>query len=274
MKNQITRTITGIIYVAMIVGGLCVHPYLFLLVFSVITGLMLWEFYGLLEHYGNISLDRPIITIGGVYLFIASFVYAAGLSDGKIFLPYILFLMYLFISELYNKKTVNHIHNWSYKLFGQVYCAAPFTLLNFIALGSGLSFTPWFVLALFVFVWINDSGAFLVGSQIGKHRLFERISPKKSWEGFVGGALFTLASSLVFAHYFSEISLYIWLGLSATIVVFATLGDLTESLLKRTLGVKDSGKLLPGHGGMLDRFDSIIMAIPALYIYLKLFIQN
>jgi phosphatidate cytidylyltransferase len=155
-----------------------------------------------------------------------------------------------------------------------VYCAAPFSLLNFIALGSELSFTPWFVLALFVFVWINDSGAFLVGTQIGKHRLLERISPKKSWEGFVGGLLFTLASSLVFAHFFSEISLYIWLGLSATIVVFATLGDLTESLLKRTLGVKDSGKLLPGHGGMLDRFDSIIMAIPALYIYLKLFIQN
>jgi phosphatidate cytidylyltransferase len=235
---------------------------------------MLWEFYGLLEHYGNTSLNKPIVTLAGVYLFFASFEYAAGQADGKIFLPYILFIMFLFISELYNKKTVNHIHNWSYTLFGQVYCAAPFALLNFMVLGSELTFTPWFVLALFVFVWINDSGAFLVGSQMGKHRLFERVSPKKSWEGFVGGLLLTLASSFVFAHYFSEPGLYGWLGLSAIIVVFATWGDLVESLLKRSLGVKDSGTLLPGHGGMLDRFDSVLMAIPALYIYLKLFIQN
>ena len=114
----------------------------------------------------------------------------------------------------------------------------------------------------------NDTGAYCIGSMLGKHRLFERISPKKSWEGSVGGALFALASSFAFAHYFPFMGMGQWVGLALTIVVFGTWGDLTESLLKRQLGIKDSGNILPGHGGMLDRFDSTLMAIPAAVVYL------
>ena len=128
-------------------------------------------------------------------------------------------------------------------LFGQIYCAGSFSLLNFITsvpnTPGEIVHIPYFALAIFVFVWVNDTGAYLVGSMLGKRRLFERISPKKSWE-----------------------------------VVFGTWGDLIESLMKRTLGVKDSGHVLPGHGGMLDRFDSVMMAIPAAYIYIELFIRN
>lgn len=277
MKNLITRTLTGAIFVAVIVGGIYFSPYTFLLVFSLVVGLSLWEFYGLLKIYEQSLVKRLISSIGGVYLFIASFGYAHELTDGKVFLPYLLFILYLFIVELYNKKS-NPVNNWAFAFLGQVYCAASFSLLNFIssvpdAPGEVL-YNPTLVLALFVFVWLNDTGAYLVGSTFGKHRLFERISPKKSWEGFIGGLIVALASSQLFAYYLPDIGWYHWLGLSATVILFATWGDLTESLLKRTIGVKDSGNLLPGHGGMLDRFDSVMMAIPAMYVYLELFIRN
>lgn len=277
MKNLITRALAGAIFVAIIISGICIHPYLFLLVFSLVVALTLWEFYGLLNHYKNALPERIISTLGGVYLFFSSFAYVNELSGKEIFLPYLLFLMYVFIAELYRKES-NPINNWAYTLLAQVYCAGSFSLLNFIIcipdMSGAVVFTPLFVLALFVFVWLNDTGAYLVGSAIGKHRLFERISPKKSWEGFWGGLFVALLSSQLFAYYIPELSWYNWLGLSAVVVLFATWGDLIESLLKRTLAIKDSGHIIPGHGGMLDRFDSILMAIPAMYIYLELFIRN
>ena len=137
-----------------------------------------------------------------------------------------------------------------------------------------MSYTPLFIMAIFIFVWLDDTGAYLVGSLIGKHKLFERISPKKSWEGFFGGLILSLASSQAFAWFAPEINRMNWLGLAATVVLFGTWGDLIESLLKRTLGVKDSGNVLPGHGGMLDRFDSVMLAVPTSYIYIELFIRN
>lgn len=268
---------TGIIFVAVLLGAICSHPYAYLIVFSLITGLTLWEIYGLMKHYQNASVQRAIGSLGGVYLFFATFVYANGMGGGKIFLPYLLFLMYTLIGELYYKAE-KPINNWAFTLFAQIYCAGFFSLLNFIAAipdtPGEIAYTPLFVLAIFVFVWVNDTGAYVVGSQIGKRRLFERISPKKSWEGFYGGLFFALVASQVFSCFVPDVSWYNWLGLAATIVVFGTWGDLTESLLKRTLGVKDSGHVLPGHGGMLDRFDSVLMATPAAYIYIEYFIRN
>ena len=245
MKNLITRALTGIIFVAVLVGAIYFHSYYFLTVFGLITGLSLWEFYGLVKHYENAAIKRFVSSLGGAYLFAATFGYANGLVGGNIFLPYLLFLMYTMITELYDKAS-NPINNWALTLFGQIYCAGSFSLLNFITsvpnTPGEIVHIPYFALAIFVFVWVNDTGAYLVGSMLGKRRLFERISPKKSWEGFY--------------------------------VVFGTWGDLIESLMKRTLGVKDSGHVLPGHGGMLDRFDSVMMAIPAAYIYIELFIRN
>lgn len=121
-----------------------------------------------------------------------------------------------------------------------------------------------------MFIWLSDTGAYCVGSLIGKHRLFERISPKKSWEGSIGGGIVSLASAFVFAQYFFFLNVWQWMGLALVVVIFGTWGDLTESLLKRQLGIKDSGNILPGHGGMLDRFDSALMAIPAVVVYLML----
>ena len=276
MKNLIIRALTGIIFVVLI-SAIYIHPIFFLILFCIITGLTLWEFGGLVKHYENANLQRTVNVLGGVYLFIATFVYANGLTDGKIFLPYLLFIMLTMIAELYYKAP-NPINNWAFTLFAQVYCAGSFSILNFIGAEPGtpgvMSYTPLFIMAIFIFVWLDDTGAYLVGSLIGKHKLFERISPKKSWEGFFGGLILSLASSQAFAWFAPEINRMNWLGLAATVVLFGTWGDLIESLLKRTLGVKDSGNVLPGHGGMLDRFDSVMLAVPASYIYIELFIRN
>ena len=277
MKNLIIRALTGIIFVVVLISAIYIHPIFILILFCIITGLTLWEFGGLVKHYENANLQRTVNVLGGVYLFIATFVYANGLTDGKIFLPYLLFIMLTMIAELYYKAP-NPINNWAFTLFAQVYCAGSFSMLNFIGAEPGtlgiMSYTPLFIMAIFIFVWLDDTGAYLVGSLIGKHKLFERISPKKSWEGFFGGLILALASSQAFAWFAPEINRMNWLGLAATVVLFGTWGDLIESLLKRTLGVKDSGNVLPGHGGMLDRFDSVMLAVPASYIYIELFIRN
>ena len=277
MKNLIIRALTGIIFVVVLISAIYIHPIFFLILFCIRTGLTLWEFGGLVKHYENANLQRTVNVLGGVYLFIATFVYANGLTDGKIFLPYLLFIMLTMIAELYYKAP-NPINNWAFTLFAQVYCAGSFSILNFIGAEPGtpgvMSYTPLFIMAIFIFVWLDDTGAYLVGSLIGKHKLFERISPKKSWEGFFGGLILSLASSQAFAWFAPEINRMNWLGLAATVVLFGTWGDLIESLLKRTLGVKDSGNVLPGHGGMLDRFDSVMLAVPASYIYIELFIRN
>ncbi len=277
MKNLIIRALTGIIFVVVLISAIYIHPIFFLILFCIITGLTLWEFGGLVKHYENANLQRTVNVLGGVYLFIATFVYANGLTDGKIFLPYLLFIMLTMIAELYYKAP-NPINNWAFTLFAQVYCAGSFSILNFIGAEPGtpgvMSYTPLFIMAIFIFVWLDDTGAYLVGSLIGKHKLFERISPKKSWEGFFGGLILSLASSQAFSWFAPEINRMNWLGLAATVVLFGTWGDLIESLLKRTLGVKDSGNVLPGHGGMLDRFDSVMLAVPASYIYIELFIRN
>ena len=271
MKNLIIRALTGIIFVVVLISAIYIHPIFFLILFCIITGLTLWEFGGLVKHYENANLQRTVNVLGGVYLFIATFVYANGLTDGKIFLPYLLFIMLTMIAELYYKAP-NPINNWAFTLFAQVYCAGSFSILNFIGAEPGtpgvMSYTPLFIMAIFIFVWLDDTGAYLVGSLIGKHKLFERISPKKSWEGSIGGGVVAIGVSFILAHYFPFMSMMEWAGLALAVVIFGTWGDLTESLLKRQLHVKDSGNILPGHGGMLDRFDSSLMAIPAAVVYL------
>lgn len=274
LKNLLIRTVTGIIFVGVMVCAICYSSFSFLLLFGLVTGLTVWEFSGLLKNYEKSSMQRMVNVIEGVYLFTASFLYANNYVDSKIFLPYLLLLMLSMIGELFFKAP-NPINNFAFSFLTQVYCAGSFSLLNFIGTApDGNAYSPLLVLALFIFIWVNDTGAYVVGSMIGRNKMFERISPKKSWEGFFGGLIFVLAASLLFVWYEPVINCYKWLGLAATITIFGTLGDLIESLIKRTLKIKDSGNILPGHGGMLDRFDSIIMAIPASYIYIRLFIQS
>ncbi len=274
MKNNfILRTVTGILFVVVLVGGILYNPLSFGLLFTVISALSVHEFAQLVNKSGEISINKTITSLGGAYLFLALMSFCTQQNAGaRVFLPYLGILLYLMITELYLKKK-NPIGNWAYSMLSQLYVALPFALLNVLAFNDSpetgsVSYNPILPLSVFVFIWLSDTGAYCVGSLIGKHRLFERISPKKSWEGSIGGAMFSIASSFVFAHYFPFMPWWQWAGLAMVAVVFGTWGDLTESLMKRQLGIKDSGNILPGHGGMLDRFDSALIAIPAAVVYL------
>jgi len=277
MKNFIIRTITGIIFVAAIVSCF-LRPEAMVLLFSIITGLTIWEFTGLVNEHEDVNVNRFISTVAGVYFFYAMTYYCsdmyAGIAKSVVFIPYLVTIVYLLVAELYLKQK-DPIQDWAYTMLAQMYIALPFSLINVLAFNATsegfVAFNTLLPLSIFVFLWVNDSGAYCVGSLIGRHKLFPRISPGKSWEGSIGGAVFVLAAAYAISYFLDTdqmLAMPVWLGLGLVVVIFGTWGDLVESLFKRTLGIKDSGNILPGHGGMLDRFDSSLLAIPAAVIYL------
>ena len=271
-SNFLQRAITGILFVGVLVGCILYDPWTFSALFVVISALTIREFGHLINQVEGVSINKNITMLAGVYLYMAVMAFCTNLSGSKIFLPYLLLIMYLMISELYLKKE-NPVMNWAYSMLSQLYIALPFAMLNVLSfhtspMDTSVSYNPILPLSVFVFIWLSDTGAYCVGSLIGRHRLFERISPKKSWEGSIGGGIVAIGSSFIFAHYFPIMNMAEWAGLALIVVVFGTWGDLTESLLKRQLHIKDSGAILPGHGGMLDRFDSALRAIPAAVVYL------
>ena len=271
-SNFLQRAITGILFVGVLVGCILYDPWTFSALFVVISALTIREFGHLINQVEGVSINKNITMLAGVYLYMAVMAFCTNLSGSKIFLPYLLLIMYLMISELYLKKE-NPVMNWAYSMLSQLYIALPFAMLNILSfhtspMDTSVSYNPILPLSVFVFIWLSDTGAYCVGSLIGRHRLFERISPKKSWEGSIGGGIVAIGSSFIFAHYVPIMNMAEWAGLALIVVIFGTWGDLTESLLKRQLHIKDSGAILPGHGGMLDRFDSALMAIPAAVVYL------
>lgn len=278
MKNNfIQRAITGIIFVGVLIGCILGGPISFTLLFALITALTIHEFGVIISKQPDVEINKPICMLAGVFLFFG-FAYL-GVMPGQteILIPYLFLIIYLLVSELYLKKK-NPLNNWAYAMMSQIYIALSFAMLNVLAYHSignegelsnyQVQYNPILPLSIFIFTWINDTGAYCTGMLFGKHRLFERISPKKSWEGSIGGGVFSIIAAIVMAHYFPFMPISIWIGLALTVVIFGTLGDLTESLLKRIIGIKDSGNILPGHGGMLDRFDSTLMAVPAAVVYL------
>lgn len=273
-SNFIQRAITGVIFVGVLVGCILGGPISFSLLFALITALTIHEFGTIVSKQPDVEINKPICMLAGVFLFFG-FAYL-GVMPGQteILIPYLFLLIYLLVSELYLKKK-NPLNNWAYAMMSQIYVALSFAMLNVLAYHSvggtspyQIQYNPILPLSIFIFTWINDTGAYCTGMLFGKHRLFERISPKKSWEGSIGGGVFSIIAGVIMAHFFPFMSIGVWIGLALTVVIFGTWGDLTESLLKRTLGIKDSGNILPGHGGMLDRFDSTLMAVPAAVVYL------
>ncbi|MGP1481400.1 MAG: phosphatidate cytidylyltransferase [Hoylesella enoeca] len=276
-KNLIVRTITGVLFIAIMVSGF-LRPQAMVFLFSLITGLTIWEYCSLVNELKTVTVNRFIATVAGVYFFLA----VAGINSGYIqtngvFVPYLLTIVYLFVSELYTRNE-NAIHDWAYTMLSQMYIALPFSMINVLAFRQApdgdIHYYYLLPLSVFIFLWTNDTGAYCSGSLLGKHKLFPRISPAKSWEGSIGGALFVLIAAAVVGYLESQsnalsgLTIVQWLDLGLVVTVFGTWGDLVESLFKRTLGIKDSGNILPGHGGMLDRFDSSLMAIPASVVYL------
>lgn len=278
MKNLILRSLTGAVYVALICAAVLLGGWWFIALFSLFTILALNEFYGLCNSSsgGENAITRVLDIAGGLILSIGLGCVNIGLLSpftvrvlgGTFFTVYLLYLVVRLVAQLYSQES-SPLSNLAYSYMGQMYIALPLGLMSmYYTFPDG----PAMLLAMFVMIWLSDTGAFLVGSLIGRHKLFPRISPGKTWEGFFGGVLFAVGSAFVFKlcfpAFFTAFSLGTLCGLGLVVSIFATWGDLVESLIKRTLGVKDSGSLLPGHGGILDRIDSLLLVIPASLLYL------
>lgn len=273
MNNFIVRTITGIFFVAAIVGSF-MEPRAMVLLFALVTGLTIWEFTGLVNQHRQAQVNRLISTVAGIYLFLAMAGACSGIAPAQtVFIPYLISIIYLLVAELY-LKSKDPIQNWAFTMMAQSYIALPFATLNVLAFPAEGLYSWVLPLSVFVFLWLNDTGAYCFGSMLGRHKLFPRISPGKTWEGSIGGGVVVVGAAVLVWHLLalngqpSGLSALEWAGLGLTVVIFGTWGDLVESLFKRTLGIKDSGHILPGHGGMLDRFDSSLLAIPAAVVYL------
>ena len=277
MNNFIVRTITGVLFVSVLVCSF-LRPQAMVMLFALITGLTIWEFTGLVNERAQVTVNRLISTVAGVYFFLAVAGFSSDLTPSAVFIPYLVSIIYLMVAELYLKQE-DPIHDWAYTMMAQLYIALPFSLLNTLAFHltpqGYVTYDAILPLSVFVFLWINDSGAYICGSLLGKHKLFPRISPGKSWEGSIGGGILVILVAVLVWYLTDQYQLnqlgltpIEWAGLGLVVVVFGTWGDLVESLFKRTLGIKDSGNILPGHGGMLDRFDSSLLAIPAAVVYL------
>lgn len=272
IKNLLTRTATGIVYVSLIMIALYSFSWLFFGVFTVVMCLILKELIAVLALKNHSILKLPI------YIFsIALFTLACGNVCYGWNIPYsfvaIPFILALCVWQLF-QKTENPFESIVYSLFAVLYVALPFCLLIHIVGGNNevLPLSQLHVAAImFIFIWSNDSFAYLWGVSLGRHKLFPRISPKKSVEGFVGGLISTVILAFFIAQWIeTPLSAWQWVGAAVCIVLASTFGDLFESMLKRYAEVKDSGNLLPGHGGFLDRFDSVLFSIPTFYVYLQI----
>ncbi|MDY9919087.1 MAG: phosphatidate cytidylyltransferase [Proteiniphilum sp.] len=273
IKDIITRAGAGIIYILVILLGLLGGRFSFLAVFGAILGSGLFEFYRMVEKDTSHAISKIFNILMGVIIFISVFLYLEGIYTYLLPVFILTYLLILIASAIFLRRH-DILHGIIYSVFGQVYITMPLSLLMFISYspdmaGSEYNWVP--VLALFVFLWVNDTAAYFIGSLIGKHKLIEHISPKKSIEGFIAGILFTVLASLIFNRFHPDFSTAFWMGLAVVVALFGTLGDLFESLIKRTCNVKDAGNLIPGHGGILDRIDSLLVTVPAVYLYLILF---
>lgn len=279
MNNFLTRTFTAVWIVIFIIGGFWLHPFSFF-----IAGLTLllgtqYEYFNLIGKAG-VNAQRIPGMVTGAAAFILSTLVASGKMQPLFLLLIIPLITAVIFTELFRRND-RPFDSLAHTLFSLIYIALPFSLFPFSAYGregipallhnSAEIFSPGIVLGFFLLLWANDTGAYLVGVTIGKHRLMERISPKKSWEGFFGGMIASAAASFVICKLFGTTGQWQWLVTAVIISVTGTLGDLTESMLKRSLGVKDSGNILPGHGGFLDRFDSTIISFPVVFLFLTLF---
>ena len=276
-KNLVIRSITGVLFVVCMVSCF-LNPRAMVFLFALITGLSIWEYCGLVNQKEDVTVNRFITTVAGVYFFLAVAGFRTGIvGNFVVFVPYLLTIIYLFIGGLYTANK-NAINDWAYTMLSQMYIALPFSMINVLAFETSafdgqIHYDMLLPLSVFIFLWTNDTGAYCSGSLFGKHKLFPRISPAKSWEGSIGGGIFVIIAAIIIGYIANDgeahrLSILGWVGLGVVVAVFGTWGDLVERLFKRTLGVKDSGNILPGHGGMLDRFDSSLMAIPAAVIYL------
>lgn len=298
MNNLSKRTLTGAIFVLALVGSIILGSITFYLMFSIILILTMLEFYNL----STLAKAEPQKWLGiftGWLFFTFCFLYSVEFIQLRFFMIFIPIFILFLINELYlfHKRPFTSV---AFTFLGILYVALPFALLNFFVFQNAnliidqesinssddlinqafdlmsilnpnktIVYTPYLLLGFFILIWLYDTFAYVFGVWLGKHRLFERVSPKKSWEGAIGGMIITIGLSFFMPLLFPFLAWYNWMVLATIVVISSTYGDLVESLFKRSLNIKDSGNLLPGHGGVLDRFDSVLIAAPIAFVYLQ-----
>jgi phosphatidate cytidylyltransferase len=264
-----TRAITGFFFVVVMLGSLLLGHYPFGIFYLVLSILCLNEFYGLIKQTGvNPNVQTGLLNGVFIYVIFALIVYQDSTVLHKILFLLTLTLSSVFMQELF-KKSESPFTDIAYTLAGIVFVCMPFTFFHALAYIKG-DFNFHYPLAFLLLLWANDTGAYLVGMKFGRTKLFERHSPKKTWEGFIGGILISAGCAAIISIYFKDLPWNEWVTIAVLISLFGTLGDLVESMFKRSINVKDSGGILPGHGGLLDRFDGLLLAAPIVYTYLYL----
>lgn len=270
---MLTRAITGFLFILTIMAGVYFNAVIALCLFTLIIVLGIDEFYGLVKKSKTIQPSKfwGILT-GLVSIIIIGLIIFNMVAVKFIFIS-VLMIFLTFLIELYRKKD-NPFINVAYTILSMIYIVLPFAMLFHLGYYSDNQFSDEYsfqiILGFFLLLWTNDTGAYLAGRFFGRHKLFERISPKKTWEGSIGGGILTMAIAYILSIFFLNLSLNSWLVLGFFVAIFGGLGDLVESMLKRSLNIKDSGNLLPGHGGILDRFDGLLLSLPFIYSYLYL----
>jgi phosphatidate cytidylyltransferase len=260
-------------------GGFWLHPVSFFL-----TGLVMligtqYEYYLMIRNEGS----RPQMASGiltGITAYVISTLIAFGMIPESYFLVLIPMMLIIMVVELYRKQD-KPFDSLAHTLFSVLYTAVPFSMFPFSAFSRtgldsllphpNISFSPGIIIGFFLLIWANDTGAYLTGISFGRHRMMERISPKKTWEGFIGGVIIAALAAWLLSGWLGVVNTVQWVIISLIVSIAGTYGDLIESMLKRSTGVKDSGTIMPGHGGFLDRFDSAIISFPLVYLFISLF---
>lgn len=267
-SNLFQRIISGVIGSAVIMFSAVYSEWSFFGIFLFISVASQYEFYNLVKK----EVAAPNIFMGmviGVLNFVLLFQTVRHGGEMKWFILNFPLLTLVFISELYTRKT-NPFTNISFTILGVLYISIPFSLLVVSAFSQG-KYSWEIVIGILLLIWTSDTGAYMAGRTFGRRKLFERVSPKKTWEGSLGGFMLSFSTSIVLANYFPVLHMVQWMVLSIITVVIGTYGDLIESMFKRSIAQKDSGTVIPGHGGFLDRFDSLVVSLPFIAAYLMLF---
>lgn len=271
MNNLLVRAITAIIGVAIMLSAIVYSEWTFFAVFLVITLISLREFYQL----GQASGRKPFFVWGliqAALLYTLAYLIAIGQAERLYYFGLIAFFSLIFVLAIFRKDRENLMSCIAFSIMGVFYVALPFSLINMIAFAEGAYAYP-LIIGLLFSQWANDTGGYFAGKAFGRTKLYEAISPNKTWEGSIGGLLLVLIITYLISLWFNDLSTIEWMGLGLVVSVFGSIGDLTESLFKRNLAIKDSGNTIPGHGGFLDRFDGLLLALPFATLYIHLVIN-